>query len=231
MSHVDGFLWRSSLVRQPSYRFVLRIIGFSCVFCSQLLAQARPQGPDEDGTRSTLMNIAGRGLLDSPTYDCLTDLSDTIGGRITGSPAAQTAIQWGAARMRAAGLVNVHAEEWSFWKGWQRGTASAEMIAPMHRTLYVDSIGWTGSTSAGGGDADVVPVNLFKLEDAMKDTARFRGKIILLRVDGDMPKNFGVLMMQYGAFLRELQPVGVMAVIVGSEAGFKIGGHAFDAHR
>ena len=211
-------------MNQPAFGIVSRVVALSCVLCPHAFSQSRPQGPGGDGTRSTLMNIAGHGLVDSPTYNCLAELTDTIGGRVTGSPAAQKAIQWGAARMRAAGLANVHTEEWNLWKGWKRGAATAEITEPIHRTLYVDSIGWTGSTSAGGVDADVVPVNVFMLEDAMKDVARFRGKIVLMRADGDIPKSIGVLLTQYGALLRKLQPVGVMAVIVGSEAGFKSAG-------
>ncbi len=208
-------------MNQRACGIVSMTIVLSCVLSSRALSQSELPGPDADGTRPALMNIAGRGLLDSPTYGCLTELSDDIGGRITGSPAAQKAIQWGVASMHAAGLANVHTEEWSLWKGWQRGDASAEMTAPIHRTLYVDSIGWTGSTGTGAVDADVVPVNLFKVEDEVKDLAYFRGRVILMRADGGTQKSLGVVMMQYGAFLRKLQEVGVVAVIVGGEGGFK----------
>jgi carboxypeptidase Q len=216
---LDRFSLEFSLVNQHACGMVSMTVLLSCMLSSRALSQSEWQGPSEDGTRPALMNIVGRGL-DSSAYGCLAELSDDIGGRVTGSSAAQKAILWGVARMHTAGLANVHTEPWNLWKGWQRGGAGAEMTAPIHRTLYVDSMGWTGSTGGGAVDADVVPVNLFKVEEEMNSLAHFHGKVILMRADGGTQKSLGVLMTQYGAFLRKLQGVGVVAVI-GSEGGFK----------
>src|SRR6266566_788228 len=46
-----------------------------------------PKGPDEDGTKPALVRIAGEGLLNSHAFGFLTELSDDIGGRVTGTPA------------------------------------------------------------------------------------------------------------------------------------------------
>ena len=50
-----------------------------------------PKGPDEDGTKPALVRIAGEGLLNSHAFDFLTELSDDVGGRVTGSPAERKA--------------------------------------------------------------------------------------------------------------------------------------------
>src|SRR5271165_7388137 len=86
-----------------------------------------PKGPDQDGTAPALVKIAGEALVESHTFDYLTELSDDIGPRVTGSAAAQRAIDWGTAKMRAIGLENVHTEKFSVWRGWTRGTAQAEL--------------------------------------------------------------------------------------------------------
>src|SRR4029077_7600695 len=82
-----------------------------------------PKGPDEDGTKPALTKIAGEGMMNSHAYQFLTELSDDIGSRVTGSPAERKAEEWGAAKMKAIGLENVHTEKYTIWKGWTRRTA------------------------------------------------------------------------------------------------------------
>ena len=184
---------------------------------------ARPAGPAEDGTRPALVRIAGEGFMNSQAFEYLTDLSDNIGGRVTGSPESQKSIDWGLAKMKAIGLANVRAEKYSMWKGWTRGTASAEMLAPLRRKLDVDAMGWTGSTVPNGTDADVVTANLFNLDDEIKNIHRFRGKIVLMNPEGSPKKGFWLIFAQYGDFLVALQKAGAVAVI-GGQGGFKAEG-------
>jgi carboxypeptidase Q len=184
---------------------------------------AKPKGPAEDGTRPALARIAGEGFMNSKAFDYLTDLSDNIGGRVTGSPESQKSIAWGLAKMNSIGLVNVHAEKWSMWKGWTRGAASAEMLAPLHRKLDVDAMGWTGSTVPNGADADVVTANLFDMDEELKHTGRFRGKIVMMKPEGAPKKSFWLIFARYGDFLNALQTAGAVAVI-GGQGGFKAEG-------
>jgi len=184
---------------------------------------ARPAGPAEDGTRPALVRIAGEGFMNSQAFAYLTDLSDNIGARVTGSPEGQKSIDWGLAKMKAIGLTNVRAENYSIWKGWTRGTASAEMLAPLHRKLYVESMGWTASTAPNGTDADVVTANLFDMDGEIQNIHRFRGKIVLMKPQGSPKKGFWLIFAQYGDFLVALQKAGAVAVI-GGQAGFKAEG-------
>ena len=125
----------------------------------------KPKGPEEDGTKSALTRIAGEGMMGSRAFEYLTELSDDIGPRVTGSPQDKKAVDWGLSKMKSIGLENVHTEKWTMWKGWTRGAASAELIAPVERQLDIDAMGWTGSTPPGGAEADVVTANLFDLDD------------------------------------------------------------------
>src|ERR1700704_6700296 len=95
-----------------------------------------PKGPDEDGTKPALVKIAGEGMMDSHAFQYLTELSDDIGARVTGSPAERKAEEWGMAKMRAMGLENVHTEKYTIWKGWTRGTAEAELTTPSRHKLH-----------------------------------------------------------------------------------------------
>jgi carboxypeptidase Q len=65
---------------------------------------AEPHAPSQDGTMPALTAIAGQGMMSSEAYDDLEELSDYIGGRVTGSPQAGQAVQWGLQKMRAMGL-------------------------------------------------------------------------------------------------------------------------------
>jgi carboxypeptidase Q len=177
------------------------------------------KGPNEDGTKPALVKIAGEGLLDSHAFQYLTELSDDIGPRVSGSPQAQRAVEWGLAKMKAMGLENVHAEKWQLWRGWTRGTAEAELLAPIRRPLHIDAMGWTGSTLAGGVDGDVVTMNIFNLDNEMKSMSRFTGKVVLVVMQGEPNKGFAQLFAQFGDFLRAAGKAGAIAVIGGQGGG------------
>ena len=177
------------------------------------------KGPNEDGTKPALVKIAGEGLLESHAFQYLTELSDDIGPRVSGSPEAQKAVEWGVAKMKAMGLENVHAEKWQLWRGWTRGTAQAELLTPIRRPLHIDAMGWTGSTPAGGVDGDVVAVNLFDLDNELKNISRLASKVPLIVMRGEPNKSFIQLFAQFGDFLRAAGKAGVIAVIGGQGGG------------
>ncbi len=177
------------------------------------------KGPNQDGTKPALVKIAGEGLLDSHAFQYLTELSDDIGPRVSGSPQAQKAVEWGLAKMKAIGLENVHAEKWQLWRGWTRGTAQAELLTPIRRPLHVDAMGWTGSTPAGGVDGEVVTMNIFNIDNEMRNMPRFSGKVVLVVMEGEPNKSFIQLFAQFGDFLRAAGKAGVIAVIGGQGGG------------
>src|SRR5713226_8286208 len=179
-----------------------------------------PKGPDEDGTKPALVKIAGEGMMDSHAFQYLTELSDDIGSRVTGSPAERKAEEWGAAKMKAIGLENVHLEKYRIWKGWTRGSADAQLLSPTAHKLHVDAMGWTGSTLAGGAEGDVVPVNKFDIDEEIKNVAKLQGNIVWVRQKSAPKKNFMMLFASFGDFLKAAHDAGVIAVI-GGQGGSK----------
>jgi carboxypeptidase Q len=182
-----------------------------------------PKGPDEDGTKPALVRIAGEGLLNSHAFEYLTQLSDDVGGRVTGTPAERKAEDWGAAKMKSIGLENVHTEKYTIWRGWSRGTAEGEILSPVRHKLRVDAMGWTGSTPAGGAEGDVVTVNLFDIDNEMKNVARLKGKVALVTAKGKPSKDFMMLFAQFGDFLKAAGQAGAIAVIGGQGGGKSTG--------
>jgi hypothetical protein len=199
-----------------------------CLLCLAGMSRAdnnmpAPKGPEEDGTKSALVKIAGEGMLDSHAFQYLTELSDDIGSRVTGSRADHQAEDWGVAKMKAMGLENVHTEKYQIWRGWTRGTTEAEMILPMHHHLTADAMGWTGSTPAGGAEADVITINMNDLDTEIKNVARLSGKIAMVVVKGQRNKGAMPAFVQFGEFLRAASKAGVVAVI-GGQGGRKSAG-------
>lgn len=183
------------------------------------------QSPAQDGTLKALAAVAGAGTMQNDDYQYLEELSDNIGARVTGSPQAAKAVAWGAEKMKAIGLENVHTESWQLFRGWTRISADAELLAPIHRSLMVDSMGWVGSTPAGGVDADVVPVNGFQLQDEMKNSANWRGKILLVVQKGPPPENRMAAFAKFGDFLKAAHEAGAVAVIGGQGGSKSTGMH------
>ena len=187
-------------------------IAASLLLATALFAQQSPP----PGDAPALAAVAGEAMLRSQVNPTLEQLADDIGGRVTGSPQCNAAIQWAVARMKAIGLTNVHAEPWMLDHGWRRVSASAELLTPAHHPLNVASMGWVGSTPAGGVDADVVPVNVFDLTGEIKNhAADWRGKVLLMRAVGEPPKGAPSFFFKLGEFLRAAHQAGAVAVIGG----------------
>jgi carboxypeptidase Q len=201
----------------------ISVLSFSLACAGLARADERFKGPDEDGTKPALTKIAGEGMMNSHAFEYLTELSDNVGARVTGTPEAQKAIDWGMAKMRTIGLENVHAEKWQLWRGWKRGTADAELLSPTRHKLHVDAMGWTGSTPSGGAEGEIVPMNLFNLDQEIKEVSRFKGKVVLVMAKGNPKKDFGLIFAQFGNFLRAAQKAGALAV-VGGQGGSKSSG-------
>ncbi len=195
----------------------MMVAGSLCACGLPLCADDRPpKGPDEDGTKPALVRIAGEGLLNSHAFEYLTQLSDDIGGRVTGTLAERKAEEWGVAKMKSIGLESVHTEKYTIWRGWSRGTAEGEILSPVRHKLHVDAMGWTGSTPAGGAEGDVVSVNLFDLDNEIKEVSKLKGKIVLMVTKGQPKKDFMVIFFgDFGAFVRAAGQAGAIAVIGG----------------
>jgi carboxypeptidase Q len=183
------------------------------------------RSPSDDGTMKALAAIAGAGTMQTHTYEYLEELSDDIGGRVTGSPEAAKAIAWGVEKMKGIGLENVHTESWPLSRGWTRISADAEIISPTHRRLMISSLGWVGSTPSGGVEGDMVPVNANQLAEEMKDNAgKWRDKVLLV-VHRGQTEHDNLAFAKFGSFLKAAHDAGAIAVIGGQGGSFAEGMH------
>jgi carboxypeptidase Q len=201
-------------------------------FCSVMSLRGAdapgPASPAQDGTLPALTAIAGQGMMSPESYDDLAELSDYIGGRVTGSPEAAKAIEWGMAKMKAIGLENVHAENWKLSRGWTRVSADVELLSPIRRRLLADSMGWVGSTPKGGVEAEVVAVDLNNLDAEMKqNAASWSGKVLMVGRKGPAPTGPGAMseFVKFVNFLKTAANAHAAAVIGGQGGSIATGMH------
>ncbi len=103
--------------------------------------------------------IAGRALTDGATLASVTDLSDRVGQRLSGSDGAAEGVRWAVAQFQSAG-VPVRTERLKA-PHWVRGEERGEVLAgPGHHgwTLALTALGGSPPTPAGGVEADVVEI-------------------------------------------------------------------------
>jgi len=186
-------------------------------------AASDPPSPAEDGTLGGLTAVAGTATMESRTYQYLQEVSDDIGARVTGSPEAAKAIAWGVEKMKAIGLENVHTESFQLFRGWKRISANAEIVSPIHRTVMIDSLGWVGSTPAGGVEAEVIPVNIYRIEQELQNSARWHGKVLLTVSKGGNASGRFDRAIKFMSFIRAAQAANAVAV-VGGQSGVKAAG-------
>ena len=157
-------------------------------------------------------------IYGGPSMVTLGELTDGIGGRLTGSPAYVRATEWAAAKFRSYGIENVRLEPFKIDAGWQRGTASGAMLSPLARPLYVASLGWAPSTPQGGVEGAVVLVSDISVEALQARADELQGKIILLDSVKLMAEGYGKLLPKLEAAFPAFANAGVLAVMMEDRA-------------
>jgi carboxypeptidase Q len=132
-----------------------------------------------DAYRAPASRLIGEAVSSTFAWDRLATLTDTIGNRLSGTPALDRAIQWAVAEMTRDGLENVHAERVMVPK-WVRGGESAEIVEPVRHQIVMLGLGDSVGTPPDGVQGDVLVVRSFEELDAKAMAAR--GKIVLFNV-------------------------------------------------
>jgi len=112
-------------------------------------------------------------------------LSDTIGGRLTGSPALDSAADWAADLSRKYQLENVHFEKWTISHSWQRGSASARVTSPISRQIPIASPGWAPGTK-GQVAVPVVYVSANTLPELRQFHGKLKGAFVILHPPSEL---------------------------------------------
>lgn len=119
----------------------------------------------------------------SPLAENLRYLTDTIGGRVSGSEAADKAVGWAVEAFRNAGVDEVLTEKFTIPVGWAEGKTRVEVLEPEPFPVRLVSTGWSPPTPEGGITANIVDVG--KGDDAgfAKAGAAAEGAIVLVHAN------------------------------------------------
>ena len=150
-------------------RFLLAALTASALLSpTLLLAQATPPpGPLPAGVRArpvpagvavdpAIRMLQAKALADDTGYGLVEALTTEIGPRPDGSETLARARAWAVAHLKALGFRNVHIEPYDLRNTWQRGTETAEIVAPAPQPLRLAALGNSAATPAGGLTAPVV---------------------------------------------------------------------------
>src|SRR5689334_8017867 len=116
---------------------------------ASLLAQDNPSGDP------IVQRIYDEGMRRSQAAKLAQVLMDSIGPRLTGSPANRAANDW-LLRTYAAWGVPAKNEQYGTWRDWTRGPSGLKLVSPRARDLEATMLAWSAPTPAGGITADVV---------------------------------------------------------------------------
>jgi carboxypeptidase Q len=189
---------------KPLPRFLRRISLTLCVlsFAASLSARAQQATtPSQSSSANAeffsaelihqLESIKSAALSDDYAYQRLAHLTENIGPRPVGSPAAKAAIEYVAAEMRHLGL-DVHLEKVQV-PHWVRGLESAELVdgpgftREAQRKVVLTALSGSTSTGAGGISAELLVLDNFDQLHAL-GRDKVAGKIVLLNAKFDERK-------------------------------------------
>jgi len=146
-----------------------------CLAAPLTLIAGTTEAVDYDAVTS----IRQEGFRNSHVMQILSELTDGIGPRLTGSPNMKHANEWTRDQLTAFGLTNAHLEKWgAFGRGWSEEFTSVRMTAPVGATLVAIPRAWTPSTN-GAVKAEVVRVKVDKKEDLEQYRGKLAGKIVI----------------------------------------------------
>jgi carboxypeptidase Q len=110
-------------------------------------------------------------------------LMDQIGGRVTGSPAADKAVDWAIDAFRHAGVDEVLTENFTLAAGWAEGHTHMTVLSPTSFPVHLVSVGWSPATPEGGLTANVVDLGAGQESDFRHAGDAARGAILLVHTD------------------------------------------------
>ncbi len=205
---------------------VTRALGVfaTLVACAALQSPATAQDtPAPRRSREEIVEaLVSEALARGQAYSKLAELCRVAPLRLSGSPGATVAVEWGRAQMERDGLENVRLEE-CLVPQWVRGTRSElSVVAPSESRaaeLPVLALGGSVGTPPAGVEGDLVVVESFEELRALGDAAR--GRIVLFnrRMDAsrvDTFEAYGGAVNQRALGAIEAAQAGAVAALVRS---------------
>jgi carboxypeptidase Q len=149
---------------------VVAVLAFASMSFAQVIPkstnplsqQAPPSGPGVCAEGKSCAEVAPTIIQSafgvSPLEENLRYLTDVIGGRVTGSAAADRAVGWAVEAFRHTGVDEVLTEKFTVPVSWAEGLTRVEVLAPEPFRVRLVSTGWSPAILEGGITAEIVDV-------------------------------------------------------------------------
>lgn len=126
---------------------------------------------------TNIKHLFNSALTQGQSYEWLRDLTSNIGGRLSGSPEAQKAVEWGEALMKEVGLDSVWLQP-VMVPHWVRGEKEVAnyKVNGKKKNVPVCALGFSVATPKNGVTAEVIEVQ--SLKEAEELGEKLRGKIV-----------------------------------------------------
>jgi len=164
--------------------------------------------PDPNSAR-----IVGAAMTRGGALEFLRTLTDSVGGRLTGSTQSRAAVELILKALKDAGFASAHVEEYPLESRWERGPASGEVLAPGKGALHVGSYGWVPGTP-GRIEAVVVDLGRPPTNELPKTTKNLKGAAVI--VDAHAIGNSPTPVMR-ALIARQLARAGAAAMLIPSD--------------
>jgi carboxypeptidase Q len=166
--------------------------------------------PDAD---ARLDRIVGAAMARGGAHELLRRLTDSIGGRVTGSPECRAAADLLLETLCAAGFEDARHEEYPIESRWRRGRAVGRVVSPVSRPLAVGSYGWVPGTK-GEVTAPLVDLGVPPTSELPVPADRVEGAAVIVEPH-DLPGAPSQVMR--AALARALARAGARAMLIPSD--------------
>ncbi len=185
-------------------------IGLAVALCLYARA-ALPQAAKEVDER--IDRIVGMATTRGGALAFLQKLTDSIGGRVTGSDESRAAADLLLRTLRDAGFEDAHFEEYAIESRWQHERAVGRVVSPVARQLTVGSYGWVPGTK-GEVTASLVDLGAPPNTDLSVSSDRVRGAAVIVEPHGVAGAPAQVMR---AALARALARSGAAAMLIPSD--------------
>jgi len=162
---------------RPSVRVLLTYSVVSLPTLAAVPHSALAQSfPSDD---PVIRQIWEEGVERSQVYDLGQVMMDSIGPRLTGSPAMARANDWAVAKYREWG-IDARKEQYGTWRGWERGISHIDLVSPRVRSLEGMAAAWSPATDGPVEAGVVILTDAGSPEGFERWLAEVRGKFVLI---------------------------------------------------
>ncbi len=177
---------------------------------SLVLAALAAAAPPQD---DTVARLVGSAMTSGGASAFLETLTDTIGGRMTGSPQSEATAAFLVKALKDRGYANARVEEYPLGARWTRGHAEVRVASPIDRPLHVLSFAWVPGTK-GAITAPLVDLGAPKTSLPAVPDAQLKGAVVLVEpqaLDGAPSQ-----VMRF-AYVGALARAGAAAMLIPSD--------------